>query len=158
MTIPAYNPVAINNASIISFMKTDPLGLGLVAIETANPGSDPPLLAAVNAVNPAFQVPADPMSADAFEQLFDPGEFATFTTAMEAQLQLMLTPGTLDIGTPSIQADLDALFANFPKTLANVRAAYTQSASGWAYWFGVGQTATQTQLDAARNSGSGNNF
>lgn len=158
MTIPAYNPVAITNASIITFIVSDPLGVGFAAIRSANPGADAPLLSAANAISQSFQVPNSPMTSANFMQLIDSGEFATLTTAEESQLTLMLSPGVLNIGTAAIQADLNALFANYPKSLAAIKAQYTQSASPWAYYFGEGQVATQSQLDQARNSGSGNNF
>lgn len=158
MTLPAYSPVPVTNANIITFIVSDPLAVGFAAIRTANPGADGPLMTAANAVSGAYQVPNSPMTAANFEQLFNAEEFATFTTAMEAELSLILQPGVINIGSTAIQADLDALFASYPLTLAAVRGQYTQAASAWAYYFGAGQTATQTVLDQARNSGAGNNF
>lgn len=158
MTIPAYNPVPVTNANIVTFITTDPLGVGFAAIRSASPGADTPLLTPANAAGVNYQVPSDPITASALLDLIDAGEFSTMTTAQLTQLQTILDTQTVSIGGAAAQAKLNSLLASYAKSLAAVQAKYTRNGSPWEYYFGAGQVATVSQLDAARNSGSGNNF
>jgi hypothetical protein len=152
--------VAVNNANVISFIVSDPLHVGFAAIRAANPGSDGPLIAAANNVNGpgAGTVAGNPITPAELEDLIDAGEWETLTTAQLASLGNLDNLGTILIGSPATQAKLNELFANLPKSLAAIQAAYTRPAGPWEVYFGVGQQASINVLDAARNSGAGGNF
>lgn len=158
MSIPAYNPVAVNNANIVTFISTDPLGLGFAAIRTAHPGQDQPLIEAAIVVSADYQIPSSPMSPADFQELYNANELASFSGPMLDQLQLMYAAGAINIGSRAIGAQLDALFADFPLTLANVQTRYTRPGTAWEYYFGAGHAPTTALLDSARNSGAGSNF
>jgi hypothetical protein len=158
MTIPAYSPVPVNNASIVSFITTDPLSLGLAAIRTASPGADAPLLAVLTPAGASYPVPSSPITAAALLDLVNAGEFSSMTNAELTQLQTLLTAGSINVGTAPAQAKLNSLFADFPTSLAAIRATYTRNGSPWEYWFGAGAAPTTSILDAARNSGGGSQF
>ena len=153
-------PVALSNANIISFITSDPRSVGFSAIRTAHPGADQPLIdAANNASGPgAGTVAGDPITASALLDLIDGDEFNTMTTAQLTQLQTILAVQTVDAGTTPTQGKLSALFSSYAKSLASVQASYTRPAGPWEVYFGKGNVATAQLLDAARNSGSGNNF
>ena len=164
MSIPSPLPAYLSggtpptNAAVISFVKTDPLGCGVTAAASGSPGNDTAIESVVNVVSANYPVPASPMTAADFEELFDATEFSTFTSAVEQQLQLMFTAGVINVGDAPVQSQLNALFTNYPRTLAAVQGKYTRPGSAWEYWFGAGSQATNSILDQARNSGSGNNF
>lgn len=151
---------ALTNANIIAFIVSDPLHVGFAAIRAANPGADAPLLAAANnASGPgAGTKPGPAMAANAVFSLLDAGEWITLTEPEEGSWNQMVAAQPMLMGDPGWQAKFNALFANYPKSLAAIQAFYTQPASPWEVYFGAGQVATTAELDAARNSGAGSNF
>lgn len=152
--------VALTNANIITFIKTDPLHVGFAAILTANPGQDQPLVdAANNASGPGSgTVAGDNMNSADFFDLIDGDEYNAMTGPQLQSLSTIMSAGTVKLGSAATQAKLDPLLASYPKSLAKVQAAYTRPAGPWEVYFGVGKICDAGQLDAARNSGAGNNF
>lgn len=151
-------PVDVTNANIITFFKTDPLHVGFAAILAANPGADQPLIdAANNASGPgAGTVAGDPMSkSDAFN-LIAPTELSVMTTAQFNEWAAF--PDPINMGNANMQQDLNLLFADYATSLASFKAVYTRAAGPWETYFGKGNLASAALIDAARNSGTGNNF
>jgi hypothetical protein len=150
----------INNANIVTFIVTDPLAVGFLAIRTASPGVDAPLLAACNSNTGlgAGTKAGSPITAAALLDLISASEFSAMTTAELTQLQTILATQTVNVGNAPSQAKLNSLFANYLVSLDAIQATYSQPASPWEVYFGAGQVATTALLDAARNSGSGGNF
>ena len=158
MSLPSYNPVPVTSANIITFIVSDPLSVGFSAIRTASPSSDGPLEIAANAVSDLYPVPNSPLTASQLLNLINATEFNAMTTAQLTQLSTIFSVGSITVGLSAMQTKLNTLFDSYPTSLASIQSAYTQSGSPWQYYFGVGQSATNSLLDNARNSGSGNNF
>lgn len=152
--------VALTDANVVTFIKTDPLHVGFAAILTANPGQDAPLIAAANnASGPGSStVAGDPITSQALLDAIDASEFNAMTSPQLQQLQTIMTPGNVDMGSAQSQAKLTALLASFATSKATVQAKYTRPAGAFEVYFGKGNLCTQAILDSARNSGSGNNF
>jgi hypothetical protein len=151
-------PVAVTDANVITFIKTDPLHVGFAAILTANPGADQPLVdASNNASGPgAGTVAGDPMSkSDAFNSIA-PAEWNVMTSAQLDSWNSL--PDPIQMGEVNIQQDLALLFAGYATSLASFQTKFTRPGSPWEVYFGKGQVATNAVLDHARNSGAGGNF
>lgn len=152
--------VALTDANVITFIKTDPLHVGFAAILTADPGQDAPLVAAANnASGPGSgTVAGDPITSQSLFDLVDAGEYATMTSAQLQSLQNFLTLQNVDMGSVPSQAKLNNLFASYSKSLTAIQGVYTRPAGPFEVYFGKGNLCTAAILDAARNSGAGNNF
>lgn len=150
--------VALTDANVVTFIKTDPLHVGFAAILTASPGQDAPLMAAANnASGPGSgTVAGDPMGkSDAFK-LIAPSEWAVMTSAEFDSWNSI--PDPVDMGDSVIQQDLSLLFKNYATSLAAFNGKATRPAGAFEVYFGKGNLCTQAILDSARNSGAGNNF
>lgn len=153
-------PNAVTNANVVAFIKTDPLHVGFAAVLTASPGQDAPLLSLCNSVSSpgAGTKAGSPVTAAALLDLVDAAEFSSMTTAELTQLQTILAAGNVNVGGAPAQSKLNALLATYARSLAAVQLTYTQPATPWEVYFGAGQVATTSILDAARNSSGGNQF
>lgn len=152
--------VALTDANVVTFIKTDPRSVGFAAILTANPGADAPLIAAANnASGPGSgTVAGDPITSQALLDLVDATEFNAMTTAQLTQLQTIMTPGNVDMGAGQSQGKLTALFASFATSKAAIEGKYNRAAGAFEVYFGKGNVCTQAILDSARNSNGGNQF
>lgn len=153
-------PVALTNANVVTFIKTDPLHVGFAAILSSNPGQDAPLIAAANnAGGPGSgTVAGDPITAQELLDLVDGGEFNTMTGPQLQQLTTIMSAGNVDMGSAASQSKLSTLFTTYAKSLAAIQAMYSRPAGPFEVYFGKGNVCTVAILDAARNSGSGNQF
>lgn len=151
---------AVTNANIITFIVSDPLNVGFAAIRTANPGADQPLInASNNASGPGSgTVVGDPITAQALFDLVDGGEYSAMTSPQLQSFQNFLVLQNVDMGSAPTQSKLSTLFASYLKSLTAIQGVYNRAAGPWEVYFGKGNLCTQALLDAARNSGSGNNF
>lgn len=152
--------VALNNANVIIFITTDPRAVGFAAILTASPGQDAPLVtAANNASGPGSgTVAGDPITSQALFDLVDAAEYGAMTSPQLASLQNFLSLQNVDMGSAASQLKLNNLFASYAKSLAAIQSVYTRAAGAFECYFGKGNVCTAAILDAARNSGAGNNF
>lgn len=148
----------LNNANIVTFIVSDPLSVGFSAIRTAHPGSDDELVAAANnASGPgAGTVAGDPISYSDFFALINADEWAAMTTAQLAQLASF--GDQIKMGDAGAQAKVNALFSGFATSKASLSALFSRPATPWEVHFGKGLSASTSQLDEARNSGSESNF
>jgi len=152
--------LAITSQNVINFIVQDSRNVGFLSIRQSFPGANQPLLDAANNVSgPGFgSVAGDPISATDFLDLLDATEFNALTTAQLAQVNTLMAPGTITMGSSRTQEKLNAILANYATSLAAVQAKYTRSGSPWEMTFGKGSVADNETLNTARNSGSGNNF
>lgn len=152
--------VALTDANVVTFIKTDPLHVGFAAILTADPGQDAPLVTAANNVSGpgSGTVAGDPITSQALFDLIDATEYAAMTSPQLQSLQNFLTLQNVDMGSAPAQLKLNNLFSAYSKSLTAIQSAYTRPAGPFEVYFGKGNVCTAAILDAARNSGSGNNF
>ena len=150
----------VTDANVITFIVSDPRSVGFSAIRAAHPGDDNALIVAASSTDGpgSGTVGADPITSSDLLDLVAAGDFSAMNSAQLAQLQTILSAGSVNIGQSASQAKLDSLFANFATTKATLQSNYTRPASPWEVYFGAGQAPTISILDHARNSGSGNNF
>jgi hypothetical protein len=152
--------VALTDANVVTFITTDPRAVGFAAIRTANPGADAPLIAAANNTSGpgAGTVAGDPISSQALLDAIDGVEFNAMTSPQLQQLQTIMTPGNVDMGSAPSQSKLTTLLASYATSKAAIEAKYNRAAGPFEVYFGKGNICTQQILDSARNSGAGNNF
>jgi len=147
--------VDLTPQNVITFIKDDPRNVGFQAIRNAYPGADQPLVNAANSTTGpgAGSVDGDPMSSSAFLDLLDATEFGNFNSAQLAQLNTLMAPQTVNLGSKPTQDKLDAVLASYATSKASVQARYTRAGSPWEVYFGKGSQADQSTIDNARNYG-----
>ena len=151
---------AYTTANLLTFIKTDPLQIGLAAIIAAAPGQDDPILNAINSpTGPGSgQVKREPIAANDFLAACSGFDMASLTTAQLTTLGIYTQVGTVSIGEATVQAMIANVFANYPTSKAALSALATRNGSPAEVYFGPGTVVSQDDVDKARNSGSGHNF
>ncbi len=158
MSVQQSHPV--DPANIIAFIVSDPLSVGFAAIRAAHPGADQPLADAANSTTGpgSGTLPAGQISKLDFDDLINGTDFGNLTSPQLESLTYLTAGGSIDIGSAVTQAKLASLFSGLSTTKAAMAAAGVRPASPAEIYFAAGTVITNTQLDQARNSGSGNNF